>query len=196
MAIKPNRLYPQQMNGPVISANGNSVDARFEDAEAIEEYLYGLSIDTADDTELDNIGRIIGYPRPLVPEGFNAENIMLLGPVPLETDPEIGLASVDFQIGGELSTVVPDDTNYMNTGMYRKFLKSVARLKRYGITLKSVDQIAATLSDNYTISYTEDADILIEYGENIGFKNIWILTQLFYRIATAPQVLVTSDEGE
>lgn len=196
MAIEPNRLYPHQMNGPVISANGNAVNSRFEDAEAIEKYLYDLSIDTADDTELDNIGRIIGYPRPLVPEGFNAENIMLLGPVPMETDPEIGLASVNFQVGGELSTIVPDDSNFMNTGMYRKFLKSVAQLKRYGVTLKSVDQIAATLSDNYTISYTEDADILIEYGENIGFKNIWILTQLFYRIATAPQVLITSDEGE
>lgn len=194
MAIEPNRLYPKQMNGPVISANGQAVDAGFEDAEAIEKYLYELSIDTADETELESIGLLIGYPRPLVPEGFNSENVLLLGPVPLETDYEIGLASVQNMSGGELSSIVTSETNYMGLGNYRKFLKGMAYLKRYGITLKVVDQIASSISDNYTISYTEDADILITFNENIGFKNIWILTQLFYRIATEPQVLIMSTE--
>lgn len=196
MAITPNRLYPSQMNGPVISANGMAVDAGFEDAEAIEKYLYELSIDKADETELENIGLIIGYPRPLVPEGFNSENVLLLGPLPLETDPDIGLASVENMLGGELSSIVTSETNYMGLGNYRQFLKGMAYLKRYGITLKVVDEIAATISDDYTISYTEDADILIQFNENIGFKNIWILTQLFYRIATAPQVLIQSAGGE
>ena len=196
MAITPNRLYPQQMNGPVISANGIAVDDRFSDAEAIQQYLHNLSIDTADDTELDSIGLLVGYPRPLVPEGFNAENIMLLGTLPLASDEEIGLSTINSRIGGELSTVVTSDTNFMSSGMYRKFLKSVAQLKRYGITLNSIDKIAATISDNYELEYDENGDITIAYGENIGFKNIWILTQLFYRIATAPQVLITAEEGE
>ena len=196
MAITPNRLYPQQMNGPVISANGIAVDDRFSDAEAIQTYLHNLSIDTADDTELDSIGLLVGYPRPLVPEGFNAENIMLLGTLPLASDEEIGLSTINSRIGGELSTVVTSDTNFMSSGMYRKFLKSVAQLKRYGITLNSIDKIAATISDNYELEYDENGDITIAYGENIGFKNIWILTQLFYRIATAPQVLITAEEGE
>lgn len=192
MAIAPNRLYPRQMNGPVLSANGMAVDAEFADAQSIEDYLYGLSIDTAKDTELDTIGLLIGYPRPVVPEGFNAENILLLGTLPLQTDEEIGLASVNVQIGGELSTVVPDETNYMPTNTYRKFLKSIAQLKRYGITLKSVDLIAKNISDDYEIEIDENADIIINFQENIGFKNLWILTQLFYRIATEPQVLISS----
>ena len=196
MAIEPNRLYAKQMNGPVISANGMAVNDRFSDSETIESYLHNLSIDNADDTELDSIGLIVGYPRPLVPEGFNAENIMLLGTLPLASDEEIGLSTINSQIGGELSTIVSDETNYMSTGMYRKFLKSVAELKRYGITLKSVDKIAATISENYELNYEANGDITIAYGENIGFKNIWILTQLFYRIATAPQVLISANEGE
>ena len=196
MAITPNKLYPSQMNGPVISANGKAVNDRFSDSQAIEQYLHDLSIDTADDTELDNIGRIVGYPRPLVPEGFNAENILLLGTLPLASDEEIGLATVNSQIGGELSSIVLDETNYMSTGMYRKFLKSVAQLKRYGITLSSINRIAAAVSNNYELVYDANGDITIAYGENIGFKNIWILTQLFYRIATAPQVLITAEEGE
>lgn len=195
MAIEPNKLYPSQMNGPVISANGMAVDAEFADAQAIEDYLYNLSIETAQDTELDNIGRIIGYPRPLVPRGFNAENILLLGTLPLASDAEIGLASVNSLVGGELSSVVKDETNFMSTGMYRKFLTSFAILKRYGITLKAIDKIAAILSDNYDIEYDENADIGIVFHEDIGFKNIWILSQLFYRIATEPQILIYS-EGE
>lgn len=190
MPIEPNRLYPKQMNGPVISANGEAVNSGFEDAEAIEKYLYELSIDKAEETELENIGLIIGYPRPLVPEGFNSENVLLLGPVPLETDPDIGLASVDNMTGGELSSVVSSETNYMGLGNYRKFLKGMAYLKRYGITLKVIDEIVSSISNNYIISYTAEKDILVLFQENIGFKNIWILTQLFYRIATAPQVLI------
>lgn len=196
MAIEPNRLYPRQMNGPVISANGMAVEVEFADAKAIENYLYGLSIDTANDTELDSIGLLIGYPRPVVPEGFDSENILLLGPLPLQSDPTIGLAEVDTELGGELSTVVPDQTNYMNTGTYRKFLKSIAQLKRYGVTLKSVDLIARNMSSNYELRFAENGDIIIDFNEYIGYKNIWILTQLFYRIATEPQVLISSEEGE
>lgn len=192
MAIEPNRLYPRQMNGPVISANGMAVDNECYNAQAISDYLYALSIDTANDTELDNIGLIIGYPRPVVPEGFNAENILLLGTLPLAQDETIGLSTVDSWLGGELSTVVADETNYMDTGTYRKFLKAIAQLKRYGITLNSVDLIAKNISNDYGISFNENADIVISFQENIGFKNLWILTQLFYRIATEPQVLISS----
>lgn len=196
MAIEPNQYYPKQMNGPVISANGYAVNAEFTDAETIEAYLYNLSIDTANETELENIGRLIGYTRPLVPEGFNAENIFLFGSEPLTQDALIGFSTVDSQVGGQLTSIVLDETNYMDLGTYRKFLKAVAVIKRYGITLKSVDLVAATISQNYEIEFDENADITVNFLENIGFKNIWLLTQLFYRIATEPQILITAEEGE
>ena len=132
--------------------------------------------------------------RPVVPEGFDAENIMLLGTLPLAQEETIGLSTVDAQIGGELSTIVLSDTNYMDLGTYRRFLNSMAILKRYGITLKSVDKIASLVSLNYELEIDENADIVIHFQENIGYKNLWILTQLFYRIALAPQVLITSEE--
>lgn len=194
--IEPVKYYPKQMNGPVISAAGNAFNSRFADAEFIEAYLYGLSIDTADETELENIGRIIGYLRPLVPEGFNSENVLLLGPLPLIQDEAIGLSTVGSNIGGQLSTIVVSETNFMSLGTYRKFLKAVAVLKRYGITLKSIDYIVSGISNDYDIEFDEDTkDLVINFHESIGFKNMWILTQLFYRIATEPQVQITA-EGE
>lgn len=194
MALEACKYYPKQMNGPVISANCIAVGSEASDAQAIENYLYGLSIATAQETELENIGRIIGYLRPVVPEGFDAENILLLGTLPLAQEETIGLSTVGSQVGGELSTVVLSETNYMDLGTYRRFLTSMAILKRYGITLKSVDKIAALVSLNYELEIDENADIVIHFQENIGYKNLWILTQLFYRIALAPQVLITSEE--
>ena len=196
MAISPNSYYPKQMNGPVISAFGSARDSEFSNAEYIEDYLYNLSLNTARETELENIGRLIGYIRPLVPEGFNAENIMLLGTLPLSTDEDIGLSTVNSSIGGELSTVVESETGFMALGTYRKFLESIAVLKKYGITLYSVDQVVSIISQNYTISWDENQDINVHFTESIGYKNIWILSQLFYRIATTPQIMITTDTEE
>lgn len=195
--IEPSKYYARQMNGPILSANAEALDQELNDAKAIEHYLATLSIDTARETELENIGRIIGYLRPLVPEGFDSENVLLFGSLPLTQDEDIGLGTVGSSVGGQLSTIQTSDTNYMSLGVYRKFLKAMAELKRYGITIKSIDFIASSISQDYDIEWDEDTqDIIINFHENIGFKNIWILTQLFYRIATEPQVMIVSDEGE
>lgn len=196
MGINPSKHYPKQMNGPIISSFSTARDVEFSDAETIQNYLYNLSIDTADEVELENIGRIIGYVRPLVPEGFNAENIMLLGSLPLTTDQDVGLAAVGSRIGGELSSIVQNETGFMALGTYRKFLTSIAVLKRYGITLSSVDKVVSIISKNYEIGWDESGDIEVTFTENIGYKNIWILSQLFYRIATAPQVLISTSTEE
>jgi hypothetical protein len=79
--------------------------------------------------------------------------------------------------------------------MYRKFLDKIAYIKRYGITLYSVDMIAKLISDNYTLSYDENKDIVITFEQSIGYKNVWILSNLFYRLATAPQVVIKSADN-
>ena len=190
--IPVNRYYPAQINGSVISAFGAAINDEFAEAELIQNYLYKLSIDTADEKELESIGRIIGYIRPLVPEGFSAENILLLGTLPLETDLSIGLSTVGDNLGGQLSTISYTDTYFMDLGIYRKFLKSIAVLKRFGITLASVDKIVSVVSKQYTIDFDENCDIVVHFTNDIGYKNIWILTQIFYRTTTSPQVLITS----
>lgn len=193
MAIEPNEHYPRQMNGPVISANGEALNSRFEDAIAIEDYLHGLSLETANETELENIGLLIGYPRQLVPEGFNSENLFIFTQLPLQTSETNGFSTVGSEVGGVFSTVARSESNYMDINIYRSLLKKVAFIKRYGITLKAIDQIAQTISDDYTIEWDENADIILTFSGNIGFVNVWILTQLFYRLATEPQVTIYSE---
>jgi hypothetical protein len=190
--ITPNKNYPKQMNGPVISAFGNAVDEELKEAQFIESYLYGLSIRTAQATELDNIGRIIGYVRPLVPQGFNTENLFIFGNLPMIQEPSNGFSTIDSTIGGRLSSIYGGETGFMPDDLYRQLLTQIAFLKRYGITLVSVDKICSVINQNYTISWNENKDIEVKFNESIGYKNLWILTKIFYSIATSPQVLILS----
>lgn len=190
--IEPSKYYPRQMNGPVISAFAEGNENEFQNANEIAEYLYNLSIATAEETELENIGRIIGFLRPLVPEGFNNENIMLIGSLPLAYDEINGLATVGSETGGELASLQESDTYFMDLGTYRKFLEKMAILKRYGLTLQSIAKIAEIIDPEFELSWDENQDIVVHYNKDIGYKNIWILTQIFYKVATEPQVLITA----
>lgn len=191
--ITQSKYVPRQMNGPIINAYANAQESQNAEANEIVNYLHGLSIRTAQETELENIGLLIGYPRPIVPEGFNQENIFLIGNLPIEIDGEVGFANIEGTIGGQLSSTEPSDSGLkIGLGTYRKMLQTIAKVKRFGITLKNVDDIAVEFSRDYTISWDASGDIKIHYTNSIGYKNVWVLTQLFYRVCTAPQVTIES----
>lgn len=187
-----NKYYPKQMNGAVISAFGQARDDEYNDANTIEKYLYQLSIETANETELENIGKLIGYPRPLVPEGFVTENLFLFGDLPIKQDMFTGFADLNGVNGGELSSLEKSESSFMSLGMYRKFLTYIAIIKRYGITIYAIDKIASIFGITYELSWSANGDINLNFTQTLGYKNLWILTQLFYRFATAPQVIITS----
>lgn len=190
--IEQSKYLPKQMNGPVINSVMTELEDQLQDAEVIEDYLYNLSILTAQETELENIGKIIGYPRPLVPTGFEQEYVFLFTTLPMEQDVTLGFSQVDGEVGGRLVSQDASESNYMSLGLYRKFLDKVAYIKRYGVTLYSVDQIARLIDDDYTISWNSDKDISLVFNSPIGFQNLWILSNLFFKFATAPQVIVTT----
>lgn len=191
--IEQSKYLPKQMNGPVLNAAKAGIEDRLSDAMAIEEYLYNLTIQSAEETELENIGKLVGYPRPLVPEGFtDEENMFLFWTLPLEQNQLIGFSNVDSEVGGRLATIRESQTGYMSLGLYRTFLDKVAYIKRYGVTLYAVDQIARLIDDDYTIAWNEDKDIEVTFARYIGFQNLWILSQLFLRIATSPQIIIYS----
>ena len=196
MSIELDKRLPRQMNGPVINSFMQALGENLAPADEIDSHLKGLSIATAQEKELESIGKIIGYPRPLMPAGLVDEKTFVLGTIPLVIDYQKGLASVDTMIGGELSGVNELISVYMDLPTYRRSLVIMARIKAYGLTLDNIDKIASLMNVDYELSWTEEGDITIHYIENIGFARVWVLSRLFYRIATCPQVLVTSGLGE
>lgn len=190
--IEVDKRLPRQMNGPVINAFMKALGENLGPADQIDSHLQGLSIATAQEQELESIGKIIGYPRPLMPAGIINENTFVLGTLPLQQDAQKGLASVATMIGGELSGINDLVSVYMPMPTYRRSLIIMARIKAYGLTLENIDKIASLINANYEITWTQQGDVTIHYTDAIGFARVWVLSQLFYRIATAPQVLVTS----
>lgn len=195
MAIEQSKYLPKQMNGPVVNSVMQALEERLSDAKTIEEYLYGLSIQTAQETELENIGRIIGYPRPLVPVGFDEDNIFLFTQ-DIESDYDVGFSTVGSEIGGRFASVQGSQTNYMDINLYRQVLDKIAYIKRYGITIYCIDQIARLIDAEYEIEWIEDNDILLYFPNYIGYKNLWILSQIFLRFETIPAVQIISETEE
>lgn len=191
--IEQSEYVPKQMNGPVINAFEAGQDAEYTDGNYITKYIHDLSLDNAEEEELENIGLLIGYPRPIVPEGFNRENVFVLGSLPIETDFTRGFSGISRAVGGQFSSTKPSkDELKLSLATYRNLLRPLAKIKRYGVTLKTVDEVARTFAANYTIEWDANADIKITFTDSIGFKNVWVLSQLFYRICTSPQVTVES----
>lgn len=189
--IEQSPYLPKQMNGPIINSIMKAMEDELSDTKTIEDYLYGLSIATAQETELENIGRIVGYPRPLVPIGFEAENVFIFTSLQ-EQDSSIGFSTIDSEVGGRFSSLQKSKTNYMNLGLYRKFLDKVAYIKRYGITIYCIDQIARLIDSEYEIQWDERQDIVLYFPHYIGYMNLWILSELFFHITTIPYVEVIS----
>lgn len=183
------------MNGPVINAFAQALSEEFNSAAEITKYLHDLTIDNAKETELENIGLLIGYPRPLVPDGFNTDGQFTFGTPPLQTDPELGFGDVNSEVGGVLATVETNDNLYLSLGNFRNILKKVAIIKRSGITIESVCEIAAAISENFTVSWDENHDININYNQQIGYRSVWLLSNLFYRFCSQPQVIINSGVG-
>ena len=194
--IEQSKYLPKQMNGPVVNSFMTGLEKSLEPADIINDYLYSLSIQTAHETELENIGRIIGYPRPLVPVGFEQENVFIITHLPMEQDISIGFSELDSEAGGRLSSIRISQSNYMSLPLYRKFLDKVAYIKRYGVTIYSIDQIAKLVDSDYTIEWDNYENISLTFNNPIGFKNLWILSNLFYRFATIPQVNIYTQEEE
>lgn len=192
MSIELDKRLPRQMTGPVINSSMQALGEKLIPADEIDSYLYNLSIDTAQEKELESIGKIIGYPRPLMPAGLIDEISFVLGAIPLEQDTQKGLASVETMIGGELVGVTDLISVFMPLPTYRQALVIMARIKAYGLTIENIDKIASLVNEDYEITWTEEGDVTIHYINSIGFARVWVLSRLFYRIATAPQVLVTS----
>ena len=187
-----NEYLPKQYNGPIINALATAIENEFKDADAVEDYLHGLSIRTAQETELENIGLILGYPRPLVPEGMNSEGLFEFGYLPITEDESIGFSDTESttNVGGKFASTEPSSGDYLNLSFYRMMLEWIAYIKRYGLTLYAIDKITSVISNDFELSWNEIGDVIIQFGSNIGARSLWLITNLFARFAVLPQVII------
>lgn len=184
----------KQLNGPRLNTIAQVISTYLEKYEAYFSYLMSISIQTAEEYRLEEIGKIIGYLRPLVPNEYILEGLFRFSSASIAPSySDIGFASEDGLInGGNFSGLgIVLDSNLLAISQYRKLLKSAARLKNNRLSLSAIDDVCSILGSNYIISYTSINNISVVFS-TISYTNLYVAELLFnVMLDTVPRVLVT-----
>ena len=191
----------KQFMGPNITAFINSIIAYFEEVYvAILYYLSLLSISSANEKHTEMIGRLIGFPRPLV-QGEIHDLTSFRFTLSYYQDVDIGFSTTYGELGegGLLSPTTEDEgLIYLDLVTYKEMLKIVARAQseagRYSLQL--IDEICAYVAgnNNYVISYFGTAnDILITFYD-VSLYGIYIVGYVLnYLFDSIPSITVTKE---
>ncbi len=193
----------KQFAGPIVQGFSNAVESFFNTKfMPVINYFMNLSITTANEKHTEMIGKLIGFPRPLIQKEL-LDATLLKFTVSYYHDEDIGFALTYGSAGttpggtlgnlGDLSTLV-----YMELSTYKSILKIIARSKytnnRRSINL--IDSICHEIAgtDPYTIEWIDsNKNILITFTTLKAYSIYiigYILTVLF---DTMPAIVVTKE---
>ena len=188
-----NTYIGSQFSGPVIQAMMDAILGSFQDTDDLVNYWKDLDLATAVGGELDFMGALAGFPRPLVPETFYPGTFEFGDSASFpHFDTTKGLGdSTTPGVGGILGSAISQP---MDDANFRLLIPIAAILKYYGLTIYSVDLLAHWTGVPYTIGFTDgnDEDILLTFATEISTVQIWILTTLFDKYATEPTVVIVN----
>ena len=198
-----NAYLTPQLNGRVIQATIDGIQAAVQAPLPLVAYWGALSIATAQDVDgtLDYVGILVGYPRPIVSNIFFLATPLILADATLTEVDSIpsGLsdATGDMLIGGELDTAIGSVGNIMPADWYRQLLPIFAQAKYLGLTLYVVDLIAAWANTagsgtGYTIKRDAYNNINVVFTTSIDPRALYLANMTVAAIETLP--LVTYQE--
>lgn len=187
----------RQFCGDIATAFGYGIDHVYEaDADFIN-FLSRFSIDSIYGSWLDQLGIIIGFPRPYLVKPFetfefDSTDFMLDGLIHgFSTDEPIVIDGVEYDRndGGILDDIYRDTTNIpVSDALYKKYLHAITLLRKTH-SLKNIADVIETFIDStrYAILFKNDAgfvnDILIvlaatsaDYRDSLqmAFDNVFV----------------------
>lgn len=163
-----------QFSGPYAQDLIGVVAQNIAVRDPIIEYLYSLSIGSAEATELATIGGIIGYPWPTSPTGtFDANNFLFGSSDSFPTISGLnGFGGVDTPgVGGLFSSSSPAVGNFIPIAFYRLLLIEVAFLKYNGLSMTIIDRICHVFGPLYTILQLSTNNNWLTLGASADFPN-------------------------
>jgi len=193
----------KQLTGPAVTTFADGISANFNNYAGYLNYMSTLSLTSANEGELEELGNIIGFIRPLVPNAVILDKLLRFSDISMfPSTSEVGFSSLskstfkllfspvlyfsptllfnagDMKEGGNFSSLTPLDSNKMPISQYRIALKGVALLKWNKYSMYSIDTVCSYFSSSYVISYTANHDILIMFTD-ISLSNLYIVTLIF-----------------
>lgn len=195
-------LFPPQFSGPTAQNVKAAIVADMTYTQPLIDYAYALSIDTALDTQLAEIGLLIGLPWLSLPPGYATDTEFLFGDsaaFPL-TDTAHGLGDSTAWpnlIGGIMGDASGGGGSLIAPALYRKTLKAFARLKFGGLTFNNIDNMAFVFTPLYTITCPRTGftsgfayDIDLALTGTVQAANVLLLQQIFSKLCSTPQIFV------
>ena len=164
-----NEKFPylaRQINGDVVTALGYGIDSVYEqDAEFID-FLSHFSIDTLYGSWLDELGIIIGFPRPYLTKPyesfeFDSTDYLLDGQLHgFSTDAPILIDGVEYDRddGGILDDIYRETTNIpVPDSLYKQYLYAITLLRRTH-SLKNIADVIELFIDStrYAIVFNNE----------------------------------------
>ena len=193
----------KQFAGPIVQGFSNAVESFFNTKfMPTINYFKSLSIDSANEKHTETIGKLIGFPRPLIQKEL-LDATLFKFTVSYYHDVDIGFAltygSAGTTVGGALST--PESasvTAYMDLSTYKSILKILAKSKYSNKrrSLRLIDSICHEIAQDktYTIEWTDsNSNILITFTDLKAYSVYvvgYILNALF---DTMPSIVVTKE---
>jgi hypothetical protein len=194
-----NTFLARQFSGPVIQAVADGLQASFDATASLIAYWNALDLSSATGPELDFMGQIAGYHRPLVPIQFLSPNVFTLGNSALWEQVNVltGLGdTTNPTIGGQLASVFGSVNSLMPDSWYRQIIPLVAQVKYYGLTLYTIDlvvgNIAALAGVTYLLSYKTNGDVVVTFSATITYMLLWVLQAVFSEYETSCVVTIVN----
>lgn len=185
----------RQLSGLRILQIADGISQAFNRFVPYLQYLQTLSLDTAQENELEQLGTIIGYTRPLVPNAIILDKVFTFTAIASgKTFSETGFSGTTVD-GGNFSPLnLVLDSNKMSIAQYRKILKALAQLKWGKFSILSIDTICQVFHPTYDITYTAEKDILIQFkisgSYSISNTNLYLANSIFDQFFnSAPRVV-------
>lgn len=187
----------RQFCGDIATAFGYGIDHVYESDADFIDFLSHFSIDSIYGSWLDQLGIIIGFPRPYLVKPFetfefDSTDFLLDGLIHgFSTDEPIVIDGVEYDRndGGILDDIYRDTTNIpVSDALYKKYLHAITLLRKTH-SLKNIADVIETFIDStrYAILFKNDAgfvnDILIvlaatsaDYRDSLqmAFDNVFV----------------------
>jgi hypothetical protein len=171
----------KQLSGPIIDTVFQGVSWGFNKPVDYLEYAATISIDSAVDQDIEEIGKLIGFIRPLIPNEVILEGLFRFSSyISAPTFSATGFSDVTGSVDGgnfsQLGLVL--DSNLMPLSYYKKVLKSIAKIKWSKLSMLAIDEVCNLLGAGYVVTYHANHDIIITFSD-ISLTNLYLASMVF-----------------
>ena len=199
-------------SGNFLQSIEGGIEGSYSATLELTNYLANLSIDNAQEKELEAIGLWIGYPRPYIPSEFLTTNAFLFdslssrpglpampASMPMSMDNHIysplhGFSDLSYPLdGGRFISVLETETK-LPLDIYAAILKVIAFIKWNGWTMLALDKMFYLAGLSYAFSWDVNSDVVVTYSplDTINPIYIYIFEQVIAMFSTLPRITIVS----